>query len=113
VPPRYRKDPRTTAPAPPPTTSTSPQLAYRPRDVRAARLSGGSVVVSWTGPVGAQYRVRAQSGPDSWRVVGRTMDTTIEDGGAQGGAVPVYAVSATVGQIRSAETRSDEARSTR
>jgi hypothetical protein len=80
--------------------------------VRAARLSDGSVLVSWSGPVGAQYRVRAQSGPASWRVVGRTTDTTIEDGGAPAGTVPVYAVSATVGQIRSDETRSDEARST-
>jgi hypothetical protein len=40
------------------------------------------------------------------------MDTTIEDGGAPTGPVPVYAVSATVGQVRSDETRSDEARST-
>jgi hypothetical protein len=56
--------------------------------------------------------VRAQSGSDSWRVVGRTSDTAIEDGGAPAGPVPVYAVSATVGQIRSDETRSDEARST-
>jgi hypothetical protein len=115
VPPRYQKAPKAAAaaaPRPPAATSTSPQLVYRPRDVRAARLSGGSVLVSWSGPVGAQYRVRAQSGPEGWRVVGRTTDTAIEDGGAPGGVVPVYAVSATVGQIRSAETRSDEARST-
>jgi hypothetical protein len=117
VPPRYRKAPRAEpssipTPATTQTPAASPQLTYRPRSVRAVRLSGGSVLISWTGPAGAQYRVRAQSGSDSWRVVGRTSDTAIEDGGAPAGPVPVYAVSATVGQIRSDETRSDEARST-
>jgi hypothetical protein len=99
-------------PPPPPPATAAPRAAYRPRTVRAVRLSGGSVLVSWAGPVGAQYRVRARTGPDSWRVVGRTTDTTIEDGGAPTGPVPVYAVSATVGGVRSDESRSDEARST-
>ncbi|HZG88909.1 MAG TPA: hypothetical protein VEZ42_01720 [Pseudonocardia sp.] len=85
----------------------------RPTGVRAARLTGGSVRVSWSPPAGiapgaAQYRVRARTGPDGWRVVGRTTATDIEDGGAPVGAVPVYAVSAAVGGVRSAEARSDD-----
>jgi hypothetical protein len=100
--------PAPAAPRPPSSTSTSPMEAFRPREVRAVRLPGGSVEISWTGPVGAQFRVRAQTGPESWRVVGRTTGTSIEDGGAPSAAIPVYAVSATVGEIRSYEGRSDE-----
>jgi hypothetical protein len=79
----------------------------RPTRVRAVRLADGTVEVSWTGQRGAQFRVRAQTGPESWRVVGRTTSTSIEDGGAPAGAVPVYAISATVDGLRSEEGRSD------
>jgi hypothetical protein len=97
-------DPVPDAPAGPGTSATA---TPPPRDVRASRSPDGSVEVSWTGPAGAQFRVRARTGPDSWRVVGRTTSSSLEDGGAPPGPVPVYAVSATVDGIRSEETRSE------
>ncbi|MEJ3654785.1 Ig-like domain repeat protein [Actinomycetes bacterium KLBMP 9759] len=82
-----------------------------PSEVLATRISGGSVRVSWTSSaVGdVEYRVRCLVDPaaERWRVVGRTRDTAIEDGGAPAGEVPVYAVSAAVAGVRSAECRSD------
>jgi len=81
----------------------------RPTGVRAVRLPDGAVEVSWAGPPGAQFRVRVRTGADAWRVVGRTTATSLEDGGAPAGDVPVYAVSATVGGVRSDEGRSDAA----
>jgi hypothetical protein len=65
-------------------------------------------VVTWTGSGsgGVEYRVRCLAGGGSWRVVGRTRATSIEDGGAPEGAVPVYAVSAAAGGARSGEARS-------
>lgn len=93
----------TTAPVP-----TDAHDPYKPHGVRATRLIGGSVLVEWQGPAGAQYRVRAETST-GWRVVGRTGATSIEDGGApSAGLLPVYAVSATVASIRSAEARSDD-----
>jgi hypothetical protein len=67
------------------------------------------VEVRWTGRGDVEYRVRCLVGEDRWRVVGRTRGTTIEDGGAPPGPLPVYAVSAAAGGTRSAETRSDGA----
>jgi hypothetical protein len=46
------------------------------------------------------------SGGGRWRVVARTTDTAMEDGGALPGAVSVHAVSATANGERSAEIRS-------
>jgi hypothetical protein len=78
-----------------------------PRDVRAVRVPGGSVRVSWTGVGDVDYRVRCVDHAGCWRVVGRTRDTSIEDGGAPDGPPLIYAVSAGAGG-----TRSDEAFST-
>jgi hypothetical protein len=77
-----------------------------PKQVRATRLPGGSVEVTWVGPAGAEFRVRCADG-DRWRVVGRTRATSMEDGGAPAGPVGVYAVSAAISSTRSAEGRSD------
>jgi hypothetical protein len=77
-----------------------------PQQVRAIRLSNGSVEVSWVGVAGAEFRVRCCD-DGRWRVVGRTHASRMEDGGASGGTVGVYAVSAAVGGVRSAESRSD------
>ncbi|WP_219413663.1 fibronectin type III domain-containing protein [Pseudonocardia nigra] len=82
-----------------------------PRDVHAVRATAGTVKVRWTGgDAGAdvEYRVRCLTPDGRWRVVGRTRDTSIEDGGAPSGALPVYAVSAAAGGGRSPECRSDE-----
>lgn len=91
---------RTTSPAP----NAVPPV---PGDVRAVRAAGGSVEVSWTGHGDAEYRVCCLVGDGRWRVVGRTRATSMEDGGASQGPVPVYAVSAAAGGVRSAEGRSD------
>jgi hypothetical protein len=85
-----------------------------PAGVLAVRAGDGTVDVTWT-PVSAEsgtapgdveYRVRRLDG-DRWQVVGRTRATRLQDGGAPGGTVPVYAVSAARGGVRSAEGRSD------
>jgi hypothetical protein len=104
-------------PAPPPASppvpapvaaATAPGRApVPPSGVRAERIAAGSVRVSWRGAAGAEYRVRCLGADGRWRVVGRTTATTIEDGGAGAGAVPVYAVSAAAGGARSDEVRSD------
>ena len=79
-----------------------------PSGVRAVRGRTGSVEVSWRGGDGdLEYRVRCLTPDGRWRVVGRTHDTSIEDGGAPAGPVAVYAVSAAMSGIRSAEGRSD------
>jgi hypothetical protein len=79
-----------------------------PRDVRAARLPDGTVRVSWTGSGDVEYRVRSLTADGRWRVVGRTREPGIEDGGAPpAGPVPVYAVSAAANGERSEEARSD------
>jgi hypothetical protein len=79
-----------------------------PRDVRALRVAGGTVLVSWTGSGDVEYRVRGRTPDGRWRVVGRTRALTIEDGGApQAGPLPVYAVSAAANGERSAEIHSN------
>ncbi|TWF80903.1 hypothetical protein FHX44_116846 [Pseudonocardia hierapolitana] len=78
-----------------------------PRDVRALRTAGGTVRVSWTGSGEVEYRVRSLTPDGRWRVVGRTRDLSIEDGGApSNGPVPVYGVSAAAGGERSPEIHS-------
>jgi len=78
-----------------------------PTGVTAVRTAGGSVAVSWTGTGDVEYRVRCQTADGRWRVVGRTRSTSVEDGGAGPGALPVYAVSGAAGGVRSGEGRSD------
>lgn len=79
-----------------------------PVDVRAVRAADGSVCVTWGGTGDVEYRVRSRDARGSWRVVGRTRATALEDGGAGAGALPVYAVSAAAGGARSAEAQSPE-----
>ncbi|GAA3235448.1 hypothetical protein GCM10017691_32800 [Pseudonocardia petroleophila] len=93
----------TPAPAPGPPAAAGPPAPTR---VRAERVASGSVVVRWDGPPGAEFRVRCALPDGRWRVVGRTRDHEIEDGGAPGGPVPGYTVSAAVDGGRSAETAS-------
>lgn len=80
--------------------------AVAPAAVHAERGPTGSVVVRWTGPSGAEFRVRCAMPGGRWRVVGRTREHEIEDGGAPYGPVPAYTVSASVGGERSAEVAS-------
>ncbi len=78
-----------------------------PAGVLAVRGGDGTVDVTWTAVTGdVEYRVRRLDG-DRWQVVGRTRTTRLQDGGAPAGTVPVYAVSAASGGVRSAEGRSD------
>lgn len=65
--------------------------------------------ISWSGcgRADVEYRVRCVDAGGRWRVIGRTRATTIEDGGAAPGALPVYAVSAAAGGARSVECRTD------
>ncbi|PZS33578.1 MAG: hypothetical protein DLM58_07415 [Pseudonocardiales bacterium] len=78
-----------------------------PADVAAERASGGSVIVSWTGPAGAEFKVSRCAADGRWRVIGRTRGVSIEDGGVAGsGGTPVYAVSARLDGVTSAETYS-------
>ena len=94
-------------PPAPPVPAQAPEAPPAPQGVTASRVANGSVEVCWTGPTDVEYRVRCQSADGGWRVVGRTRDTMIEDGGAAPGPVPVYAVSAArASGGRSAESRS-------
>ncbi|MBW0116307.1 hypothetical protein [Pseudonocardia abyssalis] len=93
----------------PPSTPPAPAPAAgppAPTRVRAERLASGSVLVRWDGPAGAEFRVRCALPDGRWRVVGRTREHRIEDGGAPDGPVPGYTVSAAVDGGRSAETAS-------
>ena len=82
-----------------------------PVGVLAVRVGDGTVDVTWT-PVprpatgAVEYRVRRRDG-EQWRVIGRTRDTWMHDGGAPAGVVPVYSVSASTAGVRSGEGRSD------
>ena len=78
-----------------------------PVGVLAVRAGDGTVEVTWTPVAGnVEYRVRRLDGA-RWQVVGRTRATRLQDGGAPAGTVPVYAVSAAEGGVRSEEGRSD------
>ncbi|MFD0364365.1 Ig-like domain repeat protein [Nocardia sp. GCM10030253] len=80
-----------------------------PTRVEATRMANGSIRVVWspssTGTV--DYRVTRLQPDGSWRVVGRTKATDLEDGGAPAGPPPVYAVAAVVAGKYSEITRSD------
>ena len=72
-----------------------------PVGVLAVRAGDGTVEVTWTPVAGnVEYRVRRLDGA-RWQVVGRTRATRLQDGGAPAGTVPVYAVSAAEGGVRS------------
>jgi len=80
-----------------------------PTGVATRRLPNGSVLVTWSPPTTerADYRVTRLQPDGSWRVVGRTHGTEIEDGGAPAGEVPVYAVATAIGGRYSEQARSD------
>lgn len=80
-----------------------------PSGVRAERGPAGAVVVRWTASTtaGASYKVSRVGADGTLRVVGRTADTSIEDGGADAGTVPDYAVVAVQPGRTSQEARTD------
>ncbi|WP_433602171.1 Ig-like domain repeat protein [Nocardia sp. CA-135953] len=83
-----------------------------PQRVEATRLANGSVLVAWS-PISTEnvaYRVTRLQPDGSWRVVGRTQATELEDGGAPAAGQPVYAVAAAVAGRYSEITRSDTGR---
>jgi hypothetical protein len=90
------------------TAPAAPSGPAAPGRVQVRRGTDGTVEITWEGVPGnlAEYRVRCEEG-GRWRVVGRTRATRMEDGGAPADRLPVYAVSASVGGVRSGETRSD------
>ncbi|RTL66792.1 MAG: Ig-like domain repeat protein [Pseudonocardiaceae bacterium] len=80
--------------------------------VSAARDAAGAVLVLWepTVEAGVTHKVERLTPDGSWRVVGRTTDAAIEDGGAPPGVeAPVYRVTSLVDGRTSASTRSDDA----
>jgi hypothetical protein len=85
-------------PAPQPAARSAapmPSDTPAPADVVARRAAGGSVMVSWTGPPGAEFKVSRRAADGHWKVVGRTRALCLEDGGVAGaGALPDYAVTA-------------------
>lgn len=82
-----------------------------PTGVATRRLPNGSVLVTWSAPTAerADYRVTCLRPDGSWRVVGRTHGTEIEDGGAPADDIPVYAVATAIGGRYSEPARSDAA----
>ncbi|MEV2219732.1 Ig-like domain repeat protein [Nocardia vinacea] len=80
-----------------------------PQRVEATRLANGSMLVVWspTSTDNVAYRVTRLQPDGSWRVVGRTQATELEDGGAPAVGQPVYAVAAAVAGRYSEITRSD------
>ncbi|MBL1078751.1 hypothetical protein JK358_30545 [Nocardia sp. 2] len=82
-----------------------------PGKVSAARKPDGTIVISWNpSPTeDAEYRVTRLQPDGSWRVVGRTRGTALEDGGSPTGPVPTYGVVASVSGRTSEMSRSDQA----
>ncbi|MCU1640258.1 MAG: Uncharacterized protein JWN03_533 [Nocardia sp.] len=80
-----------------------------PGQVTANRKPDGTVVIAWSPSTTeqAEYRVTRLQQDGSWRVVGRTRGTALEDGAAMVGPVPVYGVVASVSGRASEVTRSD------
>lgn len=80
-----------------------------PGQVTARRKGDGTVVITWTPSSTEQveYRVTRLLTDGSWRVVGRTRGTALEDGGALTGPMPVYGVVASVSGLASEMSRSD------
>lgn len=81
-----------------------------PGGVVAERKSDGAVVIRWTGPSQAEFKIARQAPDGRWQVVGRTRHQQIEDGGAAAtGPLPVYAVTARCGGAVSDEARTEGA----
>ncbi|WUA05271.1 fibronectin type III domain-containing protein [Nocardia sp. NBC_01377] len=81
-----------------------------PGNVRVSRVRNGSAQVTWSAsPAGnVDYRVTRLQPDGSWRVVGRTRVTELEDGGIPStGTLPVYAVAAALAGQYSEIARSD------
>ncbi|MFF2551655.1 Ig-like domain repeat protein [Nocardia sp. NPDC058058] len=80
-----------------------------PGPVTAKRQPDGTVVITWSPSPTEQveYRVTRVQSDGSSRVVGRTRGTTLEDGAAGTGPLPVYGVVASVAGRASELTRSD------
>ncbi|WP_067827582.1 hypothetical protein [Nocardia inohanensis] len=80
-----------------------------PGRVTASRKPDGTVVITWTPSAteAPEYRVTRLQPDGSWRVVGRTRGTALEDGGATTGPLPVYGVVASVSGRASEVSRSD------
>ncbi|MEU6585348.1 Ig-like domain repeat protein [Nocardia sp. NPDC046763] len=80
-----------------------------PGAVTASRKPDGTVVITWlpSRTPRVEYRVTRLLADGSWRVVGRTRGTALEDGGALTGPVPVYGVVASVSGRASEMARSD------
>ncbi|MFB7717145.1 Ig-like domain repeat protein [Nocardia sp. NPDC056100] len=80
-----------------------------PGPVNATRQPDGTVVITWSPSATeeVEYRVTRVQPDGSARVVGRTRGTTLEDGAAGTGAIPVYGVVASVAGRASEMTRSD------
>ncbi|MFE3257144.1 Ig-like domain repeat protein [Nocardia sp. NPDC059091] len=80
-----------------------------PGTVTVSRKPDGTVVITWlpSRTTQVEYRVTRLVADGSWRVVGRTRGTALEDGGAPTGPVPVYGVVASVSGRASEMARSD------
>ncbi|MEV6065812.1 Ig-like domain repeat protein [Nocardia sp. NPDC052001] len=80
-----------------------------PGPVTATRQPDGTVVITWSPSATeeVEYRVTRVQPDGSARVVGRTRGTTLEDGAAGTGAIPVYGVVASVAGRASEMTRSE------
>lgn len=74
-----------------PPTAAGPS-GPEPSRVRAERVAGGGVHVSWTGDPTARYRVRRRRADGGWSVLGRVRGTSIDDGNVPLGNLPVYEV---------------------
>ncbi|MCP9623979.1 fibronectin type III domain-containing protein [Nocardia otitidiscaviarum] len=80
-----------------------------PGALTAIRQPNGTVTLSWepSPTADVEYRVTRLQPDDSWRVVGRTRATELEDGGAPDGPLPIYAVVATLSGRTSDMSRTD------
>lgn len=91
------------SPVPPPMPTAGPLPA--PRQVHAQRGADGSVRVSWVPADSAadvEYQVARRADDGTWRVLGRTRGTSMDDGGAPDGPLPQYGVMARAGGVASA-----------
>ncbi|NNH74994.1 fibronectin type III domain-containing protein [Nocardia uniformis] len=82
-----------------------------PATISATRKPDGTVTITWSPSQTAhvEYRVTRLQPDGSWRVVGRTRTTELEDGGAPPGPPPVYGVVATMSGRASEMSRTDAA----
>ena len=85
------------APAPPLPVASPPPEPETPAGgtgPQAHRLANGTIRVSWCGEgPGTMYKVSRQTRDGLWRVVARTAELSLEDGGADPtGPVPAYTV---------------------